>query len=311
MARWQVPIPRDTWHVVAGADALRPGRVLDVDVDGRRLAVAAGAEGPFALASRCPHQGAELAGGRVDGVHLRCPLHGLGFGADGRCDRAGVPPAEPVPVAVAAGAVMIPGGASAGPAPVPGRFGPLAWAPARRERVPVPWATIVVNAFDLHHLHTVHHRAVVQAPVFDQPAPDRLRMAYATRPVGGGLTDALTRGLSPGRLDLHLTLVGGLLLWVEAELGRTRSAAVVGLAPRGEETDLWLSVGVPPGPGARLRGALGRWLYQTFLRRDVPVLRGVHLSPRSPLPEDEPVQRLVDWLEAREPLGAEHHGVTW
>lgn len=300
MVPWQVPIPRDTWHVVAGADALRPGRVLDVVADGRRLAVAAGAEGPFALASRCPHQGAELAGGRIDGVHLRCPLHGLGFRADGRCDREGVPAAVPVPVAVAAGAVMVRGEAATGvEAPVPERFGALRWAPARVERVPVPWATIAVNAFDLHHLGTVHRRALVRPPVFDTPAPDRLRMAYATRPIGGGVSDALVSALSPGPLDLHLTIVGGLVLWVEAELGRTRSAAVVGLAPRGEETDLWLSVGVPPGPGSRVRSALGRWLYTTFLRRDVPVLRGVHLSPRASLPEDEPVQRLVTWLEAR------------
>jgi hypothetical protein len=167
--------------------------------------------------------------------------------------------------------------------------------------VPVPWSTIVVNAFDLHHLRTVHRREVVSAPVLDEPGPGRLRMRYATRPVGHGLSDRLTRALAPAALDLHLTLVGGLVLWVEADLGRARTAAVVGLAPRGDETDLWLAVGVPDRTGWRLRTALARWLYATFLRRDVPVLRGVHLSPRSSLPEDAPVQRLVAFLEARGP----------
>jgi phenylpropionate dioxygenase-like ring-hydroxylating dioxygenase large terminal subunit len=296
---WSPPTPVDTWHLVAGADALRPGRVLPVEVGGERSLVAVGPAGPFTLRARCPHQGADLSGGRLDGERLRCPLHGLGFSPDGRCDRAGVPAAAPGTVDVGAGAVFVHPAPARGRVPLPERFGPLAWSAARPERVPVPWTTILVNAFDLHHLRPVHRREVVSPPVLDQPAPDQLRMRYATRPIGRGLSDRVTRALSPAPLDIHLTLVGALLMWVEVDLGRARTTAVVGLTPRGEETVLWLAVGVPRTLGWSLRARLARWLYRTFLRRDLPILRDVRLSPRSDLPEDATVQRLVDFLEAR------------
>lgn len=205
----------------------------------------------------------------------------------------------PFSVAVACGAVFVHPRPAAPPLPHPDRFRGLGWAPARSESVPVPWTTIAVNAFDLHHLRSVHRRELAAPPTWDRPAPDHLRVRYATRPVGRAPSDRVMRWLSGNHLDIQLTLVGGSVLWVEVDLGRTRTTAVVGLSPRGEDTTvLWLAVGVPRAPGWSVRARLARWLYTTFLRRDLPVLTGLHLQPRSALPEDDPVQRVVAFLEA-------------
>lgn len=316
---WSIPDTLDAWYLVAGADEVR-GRVRPFAVGAVQGAVARTPAGLVALDAVCPHMGADLRLGHVVGDRIVCPLHGMGFGADGRCDRRNVPSARTVPVGEACGAVFVhPGSSSAGRLPVgspPGSAprsaspGPLpscdrwpdedfVWASARAFRVPVPWRTVLVNAFDLHHLDAVHHRALVRPPVFDEPAPDRLRMRYATRVVGSGLSDRLTRLLASDRVDLWLTSVGGPVMTVEVDLGRTRTAAVVGVVPDGEGTWLRLAVGVPRGFGGALRARLARWLYVTFLRQDIPVLQGVELAPHSDLPEDEPVQRLLAFLDRR------------
>lgn len=50
--------------------------------------------GAFGLLARnCPHRGADLSFGRLEGEGLRCPFHGWKFAADGRCLET---PAEPV-----------------------------------------------------------------------------------------------------------------------------------------------------------------------------------------------------------------------
>lgn len=285
---------------MAGADEVR-GRVRPFAVGGLQGAVARTSEGLVALDAVCPHMGADLRLGTVDRGRIVCPLHGMGFAADGRCDRRGVPSARTVPVGEACGAVFVHPGAAPGPLPSCERWPDQAfvWSSARAFRVPVPWRTVLVNAFDLHHLDAVHHRALVSPPVFENPAPDRLRMRYATRVVGSGLSDRLTRLLATDQVDLWLTSIGGPVMTVEVDLGRTRTAAVVGVVPDGEGTWLRLAVGVPQGFGGALRARIARWLYVTFLRQDIPVLQGVELEPHSDLPEDEPVQRLLAFLDER------------
>jgi naphthalene 1,2-dioxygenase system ferredoxin subunit len=64
--------------------ACRIGRVevLVSRVDGRY----------YATSGRCPHAGQSLAGGRLKGFELRCPLHAAVFDVrDGRCLRGPSP----------------------------------------------------------------------------------------------------------------------------------------------------------------------------------------------------------------------------
>lgn len=43
----------------------------------------------YAIDNSCPHQGASLAGGKLDGTQLQCPAHGLRFDLAAGCTPGG------------------------------------------------------------------------------------------------------------------------------------------------------------------------------------------------------------------------------
>lgn len=64
---------------VGTIDELLPGQRKLVFLDGRSI-VLFNIEGVIhAIENSCPHQGASLASGQLDGCVLRCPAHGLRF----------------------------------------------------------------------------------------------------------------------------------------------------------------------------------------------------------------------------------------
>ena len=73
--------------VMAGARrvALDPARLPAVGqrvvlhLEGHSIAFFGTADGWRAIADSCPHQGASLAGGKVEGGAVQCPAHGLRF----------------------------------------------------------------------------------------------------------------------------------------------------------------------------------------------------------------------------------------
>lgn len=75
---------------VAPADALPPGQRKLVFVEGQSILVFNVAGTLHAVDNSCPHNGASLAGGRLEGSKLQCPAHGLRFDlATGRTPGAG------------------------------------------------------------------------------------------------------------------------------------------------------------------------------------------------------------------------------
>ena len=78
---------------VSLASELPPGQRKLVFVDGRSIVVLNVDDHLHAVDNSCPHNGASLAGGRLDGNFLQCPAHGLRFdlttgcmpGANGLC----------------------------------------------------------------------------------------------------------------------------------------------------------------------------------------------------------------------------------
>lgn len=82
-------------HVVARADEIPPGASKMVDVAGRQIGLFNVAGEYFAIANRCPHEGASLCKGKIvglveasepgkyrfsrDGEFVRCPWHGWEF----------------------------------------------------------------------------------------------------------------------------------------------------------------------------------------------------------------------------------------
>ncbi len=68
------------WVKICGvADAPRPGKVMEVEVDGVGLCVANLNGELSALDNRCPHQGGPLGQGWIEGEAVVCPWHGWEF----------------------------------------------------------------------------------------------------------------------------------------------------------------------------------------------------------------------------------------
>ncbi|TSD57110.1 Rieske (2Fe-2S) protein [Variovorax sp. KBS0712] len=81
----------DGWFLACFAHELKPGQVRTVAFMGQDLVLYRTHAGLVRVVEPyCPHLGAHLGhGGKVDGEHLVCPLHGLAFGPDGGCVRTG------------------------------------------------------------------------------------------------------------------------------------------------------------------------------------------------------------------------------
>jgi nitrite reductase (NADH) small subunit len=68
-----------SWHILSPASRIRVGGVLAFTVAGRLLAVGRTATGYFALDGICPHAGASLGEGEVEGECVICPVHGYAY----------------------------------------------------------------------------------------------------------------------------------------------------------------------------------------------------------------------------------------
>jgi phenylpropionate dioxygenase-like ring-hydroxylating dioxygenase large terminal subunit len=73
------------WLPVAARAELDGGRPLPVSWLGEPLVLWHDGAEVRAFTDRCPHRGARLSMGRVDGGLLECPYHGWRFAADGHC----------------------------------------------------------------------------------------------------------------------------------------------------------------------------------------------------------------------------------
>jgi 3-phenylpropionate/trans-cinnamate dioxygenase ferredoxin subunit len=84
------------WHDVAAEDAIGEGSFEIVETDDNVVAVFNVGGVYLAIEDVCTHDGAELAGGPLDGDQIICPRHGARFCL--RTGRALTPPAyEDVP----------------------------------------------------------------------------------------------------------------------------------------------------------------------------------------------------------------------
>ena len=88
----------NTWYVAAWSHEVAQGALFARTITDIPLVLWRGADGAVrALQDRCPHRGAPLSRGRLEGDAVRCMYHGLKFERDGACSQvpgnARIPPA--------------------------------------------------------------------------------------------------------------------------------------------------------------------------------------------------------------------------
>ncbi len=184
---------RRYWFPVAASAALAPGQVLPVRLLGEDLALFRTRDGlPGLVDARCPHRGASLAHGLVDGDGLRCAYHGWCFDRSGTCleiPSLGDNETTRDRVRVRAHRVEELGGlafAYLGPEPAPllPRYDLFVWSGVLRDigraMLPCNWLQIMENSVDPVHLEWLHgrHLAAVREGL-GAPAPTRYRRRHA------------------------------------------------------------------------------------------------------------------------------------
>jgi 5,5'-dehydrodivanillate O-demethylase len=77
---------RKFWHPVYRAEDLQPGWARPLRIMSEEFTLYRGEDGtPHTVAFRCPHRGAQLSAGWVEGDCIRCRFHGWKFDASGQC----------------------------------------------------------------------------------------------------------------------------------------------------------------------------------------------------------------------------------
>jgi 5,5'-dehydrodivanillate O-demethylase len=160
---------RRYWYPVAAESELPVGGVRPVRLLGEDLALFRDAQGRLGLVeARCPHRGASLGYGCVDGAGLRCPYHGWQFDVAGACiDIPGEPNAGVLGDrssvrayrAEALGGLVF---AYLGPEPAPllPRYDLFVWDGVLRDighaLIPCNWLQIMENSVDPLHVEWLH-----------------------------------------------------------------------------------------------------------------------------------------------------------
>ena len=157
------------WHPVAAAVELDKQPVMAVTLLGEKLALFRAEDGTLGLvAERCPHRGASLAIGMIEGSGLRCAYHAWKYDKAGRCTDQPAEPAESTlknRIRVTAYPVQALGGliwAYLGKQPVPllPRYDFLVRDNCERDagvsRLPCNWLQVAENNMDPVHVEYLH-----------------------------------------------------------------------------------------------------------------------------------------------------------
>lgn len=100
--------PPEGYEVVLHKDALEEGRIIEIIIGGRAIAVA-NVQGTFhAISNACPHAEGPLGEGSLDGAIVTCPYHGWQFDVtNGTCKTNPYAKVPTFPVQVVGKAVCV------------------------------------------------------------------------------------------------------------------------------------------------------------------------------------------------------------
>lgn len=220
-----------SWYAIARSRDVKLGQAASRELFGRRQVVYRSEAGvPAVLEARCPHLGADLAQGRVEGACLRCPFHNWSYDASGSC--VDVPSQDAVPAF-----------AKTFSYPTRERYGliwifngpePLFELPAfaewdaeldlvpmhiRPKVLPVHPHVIACNGLDIQHFESIHDFTFHEPPELSEPDPYSVRVSMQVRVEAKNLFLRFLRLLAGDRVQAVVTVVGGNVAVIEAMAG--------------------------------------------------------------------------------------------
>lgn len=211
------------WYPALPENRLRPGQAESVTIGKQRVVLFRGTSGQVhALDAFCPHMGADLANGRVQGEAIECYFHQWRFdGQSGACTGTGC-------------GARAPAGARLHAWPVEARYGFLWVYAGERPAHPVPTCpglegaevaalhvgrvklyahhhAMMAGGIDLQHFASVHRLQVDFDLAITRPAEGVADWQISGEiPAGaGGLKSRLLRALAGQRIGYTLRIAGG------------------------------------------------------------------------------------------------------
>lgn len=271
-----------SWFPILRSRQLAAGSVRRVELAGRGLAAYRDHAGvAHVLDARCPHLGADLSHGRVDGEGLRCAFHGWCFGADGDCrdaPRHAVPPdrrTRAYPIVERWGFIWL----FNGPEPLfplpDNPAGERSWAvrlPPQRIRCHPH--LVLSNGLDVAHYEQLHGLRL-HAPPHVTLGPCSVKISLRGTPISR--VWRMLSGSTSREIAASFTTIGGSLAWTSVSSPVQFDVLFTG-RPHGKGDCLTQTIFFfRQRPGAAWLRALGLML--TLLHDDRRVLEGLDFRP--------------------------------
>ena len=96
------------FHKATTLDKLKPGKAMDIEVDGVLIALFNVDGKIFATSDVCPHAGGSLGQGELDGCTITCPLHGWQFDVEsGKCLRIPAMKVQTFPIKIEGNDILV------------------------------------------------------------------------------------------------------------------------------------------------------------------------------------------------------------
>ena len=308
------------WYWALRSSELKRGRTAPLSFLGREMVVYRGEDGRVvALDAYCPHMGAHLAEGKVEGDSIRCLFHYWKYSPEGRCAEI---PCQPF-------TEFVP---RIRPWPVTERYG-LIWIWAgETPRQPIPFApdlagqecdfrlgksfvkachpnVMMINAIDAQHFNSVHHLPVrlnLEPEVVNENC---ILFRNTTRiPRSSPLTRFLGR-FYRGALTYNLSYWFGSAGAVTIGPDFLRFHIIFALRPRAdggsEGQTIFLTrrrIGLIGKLVSRALLLLTRVVSAYFAKGDTLIFKTIRFNFRTPIKADLPIIRFIQHVERQPAL---------
>jgi len=283
-----------SWYPVCKTNELKKGQVKLVELFERQWIVFRTRSDKVVVQSRyCCHMGVDLLCGKVIGENLLCPMHRWEFNSDGLCVK--IPSEEPIPKAAKQdtlpcveryGVVFVFWGKEIlfDIPNFPGLIEPMV-DKAYFRVAPTPVTSIMLNAFDIHHLKYVHGREVIEKPHISSSHSCHLAIDMTTRVLLNHWNDYITRALGFKTAHIRFDCWSGNLIMVTNHSAKFR--VLLALSPLNNDSCKVYFIGAMDQHRLNFfERLLKRWrlratsfLGKEFLKLDIPFFTGMQPKP--------------------------------